>query len=126
MELRPVVLDFVDSSAAAVATSPISPADKTADGADDTGAASCVLAPATSRGMATGQKVHCWRSADQYRSTISRRYPTVNRFEMHSVAALSSYTRFPKHAAESDTDGCVTKLIGIWADTSLSLCRSHR
>jgi hypothetical protein len=41
-------------------------------------------------GMSTGQKVHVLCSTDQYMSSISRRYPTDRRLDMHFVAAVLS------------------------------------
>lgn len=41
-------------------------------------------------GMSTGQNVHVLCSTDQYMSSISRRYPTDRRLDMHCVAAVSS------------------------------------
>lgn len=72
-------------------------------------------------GMVTGQKLHVLLSTDQYRSSTSRRYPTARRLEMHLAASSRSYKPAPKQAEESDTEGLVTKLIGIWPATSRSL-----
>lgn len=73
-------------------------------------------------GMETGQKLHALRSTDQYRSSTSRRYPTARILEMHLAPSFRSYKPAPKQAEESDTEGLVTKLIGIWPATSRSLC----
>lgn len=72
-------------------------------------------------GMETGQKLHVLPSTDQYRSSTSRRYPTARRLEMHLAASFRSYRPAPKQAEESDTEGLVTKLMGIWPATSRSL-----
>lgn len=45
---------------------------------------------------------------------------------MHLLAASSSYTPFPKHAADRETAGCVTALIGIRNEMSLWAWREDR
>jgi hypothetical protein len=85
------------------------------------GKADVTVSTAAFAGMRTGQKVHVLDVTDQYTSTMKRRYPTASRFDMHLSAAVSSKMPLPKHAALIDTAELVTKLIGIWPATSLSL-----
>lgn len=70
-------------------------------------------------GNATGQNDHTMRVASQYISRTSLRNPTARRLERQSPNSSSAYRRWLKHAADRETPGAVTKLMGTCAPMSL-------
>jgi len=63
-------------------------------------------------GIAAGQKLQTCLPSSQYKSTSNLWNPTASRFERHNAASSLSYLNLEKQAAERDTPGTVTKLIG--------------
>jgi hypothetical protein len=72
----------------------------------------------TPEGIETGQKLHIWRPSSQYKSSTSLWKPAARRFEMQLTASPSSYLWWLKQAADRDTPGWVTKLIGMGSEIS--------
>lgn len=68
---------------------------------------------------AKAQNVHSRRTESQYRSSSNLRNPTARRFERHTAALSSSYIPLAKQAADKETPGVVTKLIGTLRERSL-------
>ena len=72
-----------------------------------------ILSPGKDAGTAIGHKLHNCRSSFQNTSSSNRRKPTASKLERHKAASSSSNLRLEKQAAEIDTPGTVTKLIGM-------------
>lgn len=70
----------------------------------------------------TGQKLHTCLFSSQYRSKSNRRKPAARRFDKHALEVSSSNLKLAKQAAERDTPGLVTKLMGTCIPRSLCDC----
>ena len=69
-------------------------------------------------GIETGQKLQTFLPWSQYRSISNLRKPRASRLERQSPELSSSYRRLGKQAAEKETPGVVTKLIGTLSPRS--------